>query len=255
MFVVSKLMALLTQPLAWVVVLLMFGLLLMRRRPRAAHRFLSAALALLLLIGWLPLPDALLRVLEQRHPAPTQIDVARYAGVIVLGGATESAYVWEGHAQPALNSAAERMTAALPLLREHPPWKLLFTGGEGELIAGSLTEAERARRFFAQMGVPPSQLLLEDQSRTTHENAVLSAQLPGVDKTQPWLLVTSAWHMPRAFATFEKTGWNVTPWPVDYRAGLRTPWTQYSLAQGVSRWQTALHEYLGLLAYRLLGRQ
>lgn len=254
MFVVSKLMALLTQPLAWVALLLVLGLLLVRRRPRAARAAVGTALALLLLLGWLPLPDALLRALEQRHPAPTQIDAARYAGVVVLGGATESAYVWEGHAQPALNGAAERMTAALPLLRAHPQWKLLFTGGEGELIGGNLTEAERARRFFAQMGVPPGQLLLEDQSRTTYENAVLSAQLPGVDKTQPWLLITSAWHMPRSLATFEKAGWNVTPWPVDYRAGLRTPWTQYSLVQGVSRWQTALHEYLGLLAYRVLGR-
>jgi uncharacterized SAM-binding protein YcdF (DUF218 family) len=237
-----------------VTLLLVLSLLLMRRCPRAARRVLNAALAMLLLLGWLPLPDALLRALEHQHPAPAQIDAARYAGVIVLGGATESAYVWEGHAQPALNGAAERMTAALPLLRAHPQWRLLFTGGEGELHGGSLTEAERARRFFAQMGVPPSQLLLEDRSRTTHENAVLSAQLPGVDQTQPWLLVTSAWHMPRSLATFEKAGWAVTPWPVDYRAGLRTPWTQYSLAQGVSRWQTALHEYLGLLAYRLSGR-
>lgn len=253
-FVVAKLMAGLTQPLAWVALLLALGLLLVRRRPRAARQALSAALLLLLLLGWLPLPDALLRALEQRHPAPARLDAARYAGVVVLGGATESAYVWEGHAQPALNGAAERMTAVLPLLREHPQWTLLFTGGEGELIGGSLTEAERGRRFFAQMGVPPGQLLLEDRSRTTHENAVLSARLPGVDQTRPWLLVTSAWHMPRALATFEKAGWNVTPWPVDYRAGLHTPWTQYSLAQGTSRWQAALHEYLGLLAYRLAGR-
>lgn len=254
MFIVSKLMAVMTQPLAWVACLLVLSLWLMRRHPHAARRIMGASLALLLLLGWLPLPDALLRVLERQYPATAQIDSARYVGVIVLGGATESSYVWEGHAQPALNSAAERMTAALPLLRAHPQWRLLFTGGEGELIAGSLTEAERARRFFAAMGVPRMQLLLEDQSRNTYENAMLSAQLPGVDKTQPWLLITSAWHMPRSLATFEKTGWNVTPWPVDYRAGLHTPWTQYSLVQGVSRWQTALHEYLGLLAYRLSGR-
>ncbi len=254
MFLISKFMVLLTQPLVWVGLMLVLGLLQLQRRPQAARQFFQTALVLLMLVGWLPLPNALLRALEQMHPAPKQIDPVNYAGVVVLGGATESSYVWEGHDQPALNAAAERMTVVLPLLRGQPHWKLLFTGGEGELIGGSLSEAERARRFFDQMGVPPAQLMLEDQSRNTYENAVLSARLPGVDKAQPWLLVTSAWHMPRSMAVFKKAGWNVTPWPVDYRTGLSTPWTQYSLAQGVSRWQTTLNEYLGLLSYRLLGR-
>jgi len=254
MFVVAKLLAFLTQPLAWVAVLLALGLLLRQRWPRAGSAVLGSALAVLLLQGWEPLPDALLRRLEAQHPAPAQIDLPRYAGVIVLGGALESSYVWEGHAQPALNDAAERMTAALPLLQRQPQLKLLFTGGSGELLTQGLSEAERARRFYADMGVAPQRLRFESASRTTYENAVLSATLSGVDRTQPWLLLTSAWHMPRALATFEKAGWNVTPWPTDYRTGRATPWSQYSLAGGAGKWHTALHEYLGLLAYRLTGR-
>jgi len=91
-------------------------------------------------------------------------------------------------------------------------------------------------------------------SRTTYENAVFTAALPGVDRTRPWLLVTSAWHMPRALATFRAAGWNVTPYPVDYRTGIRTPWTEYSLVDSPRRWRIALHEWAGLLAYRLAGR-
>ncbi len=254
MFVLAKLLAFLTQPLAWVVVLLTLGLLLPGRWRRSATALLWSALAVLLLQGWAPLPDALLRRLEARYPAPTDIDLQPYAGVIVLGGATEPPYVWQGHAQPALNDAAERLTAALPLLQRAPQLKLLYTGGEGELIFKGLTEAERARRFYDSMGVPAQRLILESASRTTHENAVLSAAVPGVDKTRPWLLITSAWHMPRSMATFEKAGWNVTPWPVDYRAGQATPWTQYGLADGAARWHTTLHEILGLWAYRLTGR-
>lgn len=254
MFVVAKLLAFITQPLAWVVVLLALGLLLLRRWRRTGTALLWSTLAVLLLQGWEPLPDALLRRLETQYPAPAPIDLQRYAGVIVLGGALESSYVWEGHQQPALNGAAERMTAALPLLQAQPQLKLLFTGGEGELLTKGLTEAERARRFFVAMGVAPQRLLLESASRTTHENAVFSAALPGVDKQQPWLLLTSAWHMPRSMATFEKAGWNVTPWPADYRSGLETPWTQYSLAGGADKWHRALHELLGLLIYRLTGR-
>lgn len=254
MFIAAKLLVFLTQPLAWVAALLTLGLLLLRRWRRTGTALLWSALLILLVQGWEPLPDALLRHLEARHPAPRQVDLKPYVGVVVLGGATDSSYVWQGHDQPALNGAAERLTAALPLLQQGPHLKLLFTGGEGELIFKSMSEAERARRFYATMNVDPQRLILESSSRTTYENAVLSAELPGVDGKQPWLLLTSAWHMPRAMATFEKAGWNVTPWPTDYRAGQETPWTEYSLAEGAAKWHTGLHEILGLLVYRFLGR-
>ena len=78
--------------------------------------------------------------------------------------------------------------------------------------------------------------------------------MPGIDPQLPWLLLTSAWHMPRAMAVFEKQGWNVTAYPVDFRAGQQTPWLQYHMATGAKKWHTALHELLGLLAYRLSGR-
>jgi uncharacterized SAM-binding protein YcdF (DUF218 family) len=83
---------------------------------------------------------------------------------------------------------------------------------------------------------------------------VLTAQLPGIDIKQPWLLVTSAWHMPRSMGTFVTAGWNVTAYPVDFRTAPSTPWTAYSLKDGARDWQLALHELVGLLAYRLAGR-
>lgn len=254
MFIAAKLLDVFTQPLVWVLVLLALGLTLQRwRRTAAGLRW--AALLVLVVQGWQPLPDALVRQLETRHPGPSrQADLSRYAGLVVLGGALEPAYMWAGHDQPALNEGAERMTAALPLLQRYPHFQLLFTGGEGDLLAQGMSEAERARRFYQSMEVAPQRVLYEAASRTTHENAVLSAALPGVDQTRPWLLVTSAWHMPRALATFEKAGWNVTPYPVDYRSGLQTPWSRYSLAKGASTWHLALHEYAGLLIYQLSGR-
>lgn len=254
MFVAAKLLSFVTQPLAWIVVLLTLALLL-RRRQRAASRLQWSALALLVLLGWQPLPDALIRALEARYPPlPPEADLSRYTGLVVLGGALEPAYVWAGHGQPALNDRAERMTAALPLLQRYPQLRLVFTGGDGDLIAQDMSEAERAQIFYQSMNVAPRRIVYEAASRTTYENAVFSAALPGIDKTRPWLLVTSAWHMPRAQATFEKAGWNVTPCPVDFRTGLATPWLRYSLADGANKWHVALHEYFGLLSYRLTGR-
>ena len=255
MFIAAKLLQFATQPLAWVALLLLGALLGMHWRRRWGPRLGWAALLVLLLQGWEPLPDALIRQLEARHPeVAASAPLAGYAGVVVLGGALEPAYVWQGHSQPALNEAAERMTAALPLLQQTPGLRLLFTGGDGELFAGSLTEAQRAARFFARMGIAPERLLLESASRTTYENAVFSARLPGVDPQRPWLLLTSAWHMPRAMASFQKAGWNVTPYPVDFRTGGTTPWTEYSLAEGARKWHLLLHELVGLLTYRLTGR-
>lgn len=255
MFIAAKLLAFVTQPLAWVVLLLLLGLLTLRWRRRTGTGLIWAAWLILLVQGWLPLPDALIRQLEAQHSASTSPpDLQGYAGIVVLGGALESAAIWQDHGQPALNDAAERMTAALPLLQRYPQLPLLFTGGQGELLAQALTEADRARLFYASMGVPAERLRFESASRTTDENARFSAAVPGVDKTRPWLLVTSAWHMPRALATFRKAGWNVTPYPVDFRTSITPDWMQYSLAGGAARWHLALHELAGLLAYRLMGR-
>jgi uncharacterized SAM-binding protein YcdF (DUF218 family) len=215
----------------------------------------GAAVVLLALLGWEPLPNALLRQLENQYPPiPAQANLTAYTGVIVLGGAFEPSYVWSVPGQSALGDAAERMTEVLPMLKHQPQLRLLFTGGEGELFAHGLTEAERAKRFFTAQGVPESQLILESASRTTFENAVFSKALPGVDAQLPWLLVTSAWHMPRAMAAFEHAGWNVTAYPVDFRAGQATPWTQYSMDEGVKKWRIALHEVFGLWIYQLTGR-
>jgi uncharacterized SAM-binding protein YcdF (DUF218 family) len=254
-FVAAKCLAFLTQPLAWVAVLMGLTVLAVRRRPRVAQRLGVAALLLLVALGWEPLPDALLRHLERQYPTvAAQADLTRYAGVIVLGGALEPAYTWSVPNQSALGDAAERVTEVLPMLKRQPNLRLLFTGGEGELFANDLTEAERARGFFTAQGIPDSQLLLESASRTTFENAVFSKALPGVDASRPWLLVTSAWHMPRAMATFKRAGWNVTAYPVDFRAGQATPWTQYSMDGGVKKWRIGLHEVIGLWIYRLSDR-
>ena len=274
MFVVSKLLLFVTQPLAWVVLLLLAGLLLLRSGLRLANqqqhqnkqsktpsqaawglRFVGLALLVLLVQGWEILPDAGIRRLENTYP-PQAIppDLKNFAGIVVLGGALDSASVWEGRTQPALNSAAERMVAPLPLMQQHLHLRLLFTGGEGQLLAQGLTEAQRAGIFYQAMGLAPERLIFEDRSRNTFENAVLSAAVAGVDIKKPWLLVTSAWHMPRSMATFEKAGWNVTPYPVDFRTGQSTPWTDYSLSDGASRWQLLLHEWLGLWVYQRTGR-
>jgi uncharacterized SAM-binding protein YcdF (DUF218 family) len=258
MFTLSKLLSALTQPLTWIVLLLACGWWQSGRRPARGHALVGAGLALLLVLGWVPLPDLLLlRPLERQSPPPAPPSDSRwadYAGVVVLGGALEHAAVREGNGQVALNAAAERMTLAAALARAHPGLRIVFTGGDGTLLRQPESEARQARQFFDELGLPPGRLQVESDSRTTYENAVFTARLPGVDPSRPWLLVTSGWHMPRALATFRAAGWNVAPYAVDYRAGDRTPWSDYALVRSLLHWQIGLHETLGLWAYRWSDR-
>jgi uncharacterized SAM-binding protein YcdF (DUF218 family) len=255
MQLLSKLLNLLAQPLNSVLALLLLSLLLQRLRRRPAAKTVRAATLLLVLLGFQALPDTLLSRLEGQYPElAVDANLQRFTGVVVLGGALDSGRISQHHLQPLLNDSAERMTAAVSLWQRRPALRLVFTGGEGEWRGSGPTEAERASRFFSSMGVPMAALTLESRSRNTYENAILTGQLPGVDVKQPWLLVTSAWHMPRSMATFEKAGWNVTAYPVDFRTGGNSPWSHYDLRLGAEQWELLLHEWLGLVAYRISGR-
>ena len=208
--------------------------LLTRSNHRVLARWLMlAAFGSTALVGWLPLPEALLRELESRKPVPATVaagQLQQYKGVVVLGGSTE------------------RLKVAVTLLRQHPNLQLLFTGGDGKWWASGPTEADQAEAFFKRMGLSAERTLYERASRTTYENAVLGAAVPGVDMKQLWLLLTSARHMPRAMFIFQTMGWNVTPFPVDYRSTRLASWTDYSMARGMTRWQLVLHEWLGMAA-------
>lgn len=249
MFVLSKLMSAITQPMFWLALWWALALLMLLRWRKLAMTMLWGGLLVLGLLGFEAGPHALLRTLENRYPVPTAEAVARHVGVIVLGGATEHSDIYQAHGQVPLGGAAERMTVPVGLMRQHPQLQLVFSGGEGRLLATGVTEAELAKAFYQQQGVDMGRVVLEGGSRTTRKNALQVAALLGERCKQPWLLVTSAWHMPRSVPEFEAVGCQVTPYPVDFRTGAATAWTEYSLARSLLLWQTALHEWLGLWVY------
>jgi uncharacterized SAM-binding protein YcdF (DUF218 family) len=253
MFLASKLLAFVIEPLFWILVPLLTGLLLGRRRPRAGRALCWTALLALVLGSWTSGPEALLRQLESRYPAPTASSLQSYVGIVVLGGALSGPELWEAHGLVGLNEQAERMTEAVALMRLHPQLRLLFTGGNASISGEGSSEAHRAKVFFDAMGVDPTRVTYESASRNTYENALLTASMPGVDKTQRWLLLTSAFHLPRAMGVFTHAGWNVTPWPVDFRTTPHDSWFEFSLYQGPRLWELALHEWLGFAAYRMAG--
>lgn len=238
-----------TQPLAWVALMLLCALWRSRTPSLQAGRHWLAGALLLLLVGWLPLPQHFMHELETSHEANTRA-LADYAGVLVLGGSFSPDSVQSGRSSPQLNANAERLTQAVALARSNPELRMVFTGGCAG-PDGCRSEADMAREFFKDMGLAPDRFEFEGTSRNTFENARNTAKLEGLDRSEPWLLLTSAWHMRRALATFRAQGWNVTPLPVDFRGAPHPNWSSYSLGQGVEYWQLLLHEWLGLFAYRV----
>jgi uncharacterized SAM-binding protein YcdF (DUF218 family) len=156
----------------------------------------------------------------------------------------------------ALDEAAERLTVAAELARRYPHARVLFSGGSNAVIFDEGTEATFAVRQLQDLGVAPERIIAEDRSRNTIENAVFSRRLADPKPGERWLLVTSAYHMPRSMAAFRAAGFPVEPYPVDWRTrGLIDALRPFaSLGDGLRRTDTAVREWVGLVAYRLAGK-
>lgn len=236
--------------------LLILAALALGLRARWRARALGAALIGVLVLlgaGLLPVANWAILPLEERFPAPAD-DRGEVQGIIVLGGGVlaEESFA---RGQLILNEAGERITGLVELARRHPRARLVFSGGGGTLLADEVPEAAAVQRFIGGLGLDPARILVEDRSRTTAENAAFTRALVQPAPGERWLLVTSAWHMPRAVGCFRRAGFPVVAYPVDYRTrGRGDAWRPFTFAsEGLRRLDLAAKEWAGLAAYRLAG--
>jgi uncharacterized SAM-binding protein YcdF (DUF218 family) len=255
-FYLAKIFWFLVQPSGMLLVLLIVAALALQRGyDRLGRRLLALAVVLLLCGGLLPLSNWLMLPLEERFHRPN-LDGAPVAGIIVLGGA-EDARIWMRRGTHATNEAGERFTEALALARRYPDAKVVFTGGAIEILSAPAVGADAASALFGDLGLAgDGRLVLESKARDTWENAVNVRALLQAKPGERWLLVTSAWHMPRSVGVFRRAGLAVEPWPVDYRTA--NAWDAARVfdapADGLKRLDTATREWVGLFVYRLTGR-
>jgi uncharacterized SAM-binding protein YcdF (DUF218 family) len=251
-FTLSKVLRFFALPSNLVVLLGVIGLaLLFTRRKRLGQRMMAASLLALAVAGWSPLGNWLMAGLEDRFPA---WDAGRGvpSGIIILGGAI-SPEVSKERGSIALNESAERITATADLARRYPAARIVFSGGSGKL-GGGIAEAEFVLPLFESFGIARERVTLEGASRKTAENARFTKELVQPRPDDRWLLVTSAYHMPRAIGAFRRTGFMVEAYPVDWRTGAEESSAFSSLSAGLARTDTALREWVGLLAYWLTGQ-
>jgi uncharacterized SAM-binding protein YcdF (DUF218 family) len=255
LFYISKVFWGVLQPAMLLLILTVAGAVLLGTRYQRAGRGLVIAAAVFFVVGGIgPLSTWMILPLEDRFPRADLGD-RPVDGIVILGG-SEDARVAKGRGTHALNESAERMTEAATLARRYPDAKILFTGGTVEIIREPTVEADAAGMVLRDLGIGSDRLLLERKARNTAENATLAKELADPKPGQRWLLITSAWHMPRAMGLFRKAGFDVESWPTDYRtAGTRDAWMLFaSPVEGLRRLDFVVKEWLGLLVNRVTGR-
>ena len=255
-FVLSKTLGVLLLPTNFLIVLAVVGALLsLTRFALIGRRLMIAAIALLAITAFSPLGNLLLYPLENRFP---QWSTAQGApdGIVVLGGPIDPD-LSVAHNMPVIRTAPDRIVAAAALALKYPNAKIVFSGGSASLISNDAREADYAAATFESLGVDKGRLIMDRASRNTYENALFSKQLAAPKPGERWLLVTSAYHMPRSVGLFRKVGFAVEPYPVDWHVGRGVAdifaFTQFS-TDGLVRTDDAVREWLGLVAYWLMGR-
>ena len=255
LFVLSKIVGFVILPSNAIALFGALGIsLLMLGRRQSGSQFLISAFIALFAFGYSPLSNVMLLALSERFPA-WQSNGRDPDGIIILGGAIDSE-LSAARSMLEVDSSADRVFAMLDLARCYPKAQLVFSGGSGNLLQTSVAEAPFAGRLLDDFGLGNGRVILEDRSRTTAENAAEARRLVNPKPGESWLLVTSAFHMPRSVAAFRAVGFNVDAYPVDFRtAGWEDAWKPFArISAGLARSDVAAHEWIGLIGLRLTGR-
>jgi uncharacterized SAM-binding protein YcdF (DUF218 family) len=253
-FIASKVLGYLLVP----VHLLLFGAFLgaiaaSGRFARSGRRLAIFCLAALILIGVFPGSTLLVRPLEDRFPLPPP-DMPAPTGIIVLGGAIVDE-ITQARRQITFGEGAGRLTEAAMLAHRYPNAKLVYTSGGNSLVGAPSSEADDAKKLFVELGIDPDRIQIETRSRNTDENARFTRDLLSPKPNEVWLLVTSAYHMPRSMGLFRHAGFNVVAYPVDYHTyGDSQDWWLREAPPGLRLFDIAIHEWVGLVVYRLTGK-
>lgn len=253
-FVLSKLIWGFFSPTSLMVWLLVLAsLLLWLNYTKAARRLMTMMSLLALLVMAYPVSDWLMYPLETRFQKPETLP-KNIDAIIVLGGA-ENLRLSASWQSAEVGESAERLLTAAALSRHYPEVPLIYTGGSNLVQMPNLdTTGTVSKRLLTQAGIEPARITMESRARNTFENfKLIKALLPEAEGT--YLLVTSAFHMPRSVGIARQQGIDVIAYPVDYRsAAPEQRYLDFDLSGHLDVLEVAWHEWLGLTAYFATGK-
>jgi uncharacterized SAM-binding protein YcdF (DUF218 family) len=254
-FLLSKTLGTMLLPVNFLIGAGVLGaILLVTRYAVLGRKLLATSAVLLALCGFSPVGKLLILPLEQRFP-PWDPSRGAPDGIVVLGGGIEPD-LSAAHGRPILDHSGDRLIAAAELARQYPNARIVYSGGNANLVGDdSAKEADYALSMLESLGVAKARLTAERLSRNTVENAEFVKTVANPKEGERWLLVTSAFHMPRSIGLFRRAGFKVEAYPVDWRASPSQALSFSSVAMnGLERTEVAMREWIGLAAYRLTGK-
>jgi uncharacterized SAM-binding protein YcdF (DUF218 family) len=254
MFLLSKTFWFLFQPVNIMFALFVVAaILLYTKYTVLGRRLVVIGLCFGLTIAHSPIAQLMLQPLEDRFPRPPLPQ--NVTGIISLGGGLDLD-VSANRGIVEIESAADRITELVLLGRRYPNAKLIYTGGTSNVFYGGPANGDLIRDYLTAFGIEPGRLIIEYKSRNTFENATLTYEMVTPKPDETYILVTSAFHMPRSMGVFRKNGWSVIPWPVDYRTTGKSEANRffYSAILFMENASLAVKEWFGLLAYWMQGR-
>lgn len=254
-FVLSKLLWALLAPSVLLVVVLAYALAcgLWPRLPgqKWARAGGKVALVIAALVLVLPIGHWAMQTWERQNP-PVAMPL-KPTGMVILGGALDP-FLSKDWGQLTIGSAAERVAILPRFMREHPDAKIFYAGGSGWVRRQDLRESDAAKQLFHEWNLPTKNVIFERRSRNTIENALNAKRMLKPKPGEQWLLVTSAAHMPRALAVFRHLGWDIIPYPVDFRSDPQAPLLCFCWLENWQKLDQVSHEIVGFAAYHLTGK-
>ena len=241
-------------PTNLIVVLMTLGTIqLLRNKISAAKKILIPTVLVSLVLLAYPVSDYLMHPLETRFSKP-EILPETIDGIIVLGGG-ENLKISIAWNTAEIGGGGDRFIGAATLAKHYPNTPVIFSGGSGLLrFDTTTTGGDIARKLLIAVGIDEDRLIIESQSRNTHENFVLLKDtLPKVDGS--YLLITSAFHMARSVGIARQQNINVLPYPVDYYSN-KSEFRQwdFSLLEHLQTLEPAWREWIGLTVYYWTGK-
>ena len=243
-YIVSKLLAFLGKPLFWVFILFISALIFKTKR----RKILLFSLITFYFFTNSFIADSCCRIWETPRHAPTEI----YDVGIVLGGISDYDNITHAHN---FNKHADRIMDAQQLYHQGKIKKLLISGGNGMLFNDGYIEANAMRDHLLLNQIPNEDILIENTSRNTKENAFNSAKILKKEYSNgTFLLITSANHMKRAQFCFEKAGIITQAFPTDCTTSFTNFGVEYMFLPRVNAlevWETLIHEWIGYTVYKI----
>jgi uncharacterized SAM-binding protein YcdF (DUF218 family) len=253
-FVLSKILDVIISPLVWIIIIGIWGTFILNKNREKARKLLLFSVLLLLFFTNPFIANSLMKAWET--PAISSSSIKKpYDVGIVLGGSMR--YYDKATNRVVYSSSVDRLIQALQLYHDKKINKILLSGGSGFVNFQQWKESGLLAEVLLKSGVKQEDIILENNSRNTAENAMMSAEI--LKKSIPngrFLLITSAFHMKRSLLCFKKADLTVDPFPVDVRSGGDIYTVDRLIqpdAENISTWDLIIHEWVGIMMYKLMG--